>query len=278
MTAWAWGGLAVLGALCAALTCCLTACTADSSDPKQAALKSVSVFGVPVRATAATPDEKVLHAATVLAEYLDNDEDGVPDDAAVLEEMVKRGAVLIMAHDEAELDASRDLFGDLTGAAQALYAYETRPMGSVAGSFDATLEEVLHLISFVGYSNAYPNAFDVSPGSVLADAMDRARGGRFRSVPDAYPVDAWFTYDDESCEYECQVTEYVYWALTSLLGAQAYAGRQDEIGHEWKLNTPQSLRVGDPHVYRLLSDPRYRLPTTLPDGEYAPANFTIERL
>ena len=278
MTTWAWAGLAVLGALCAALTCCLTACTADSSDPKQAALKSVSVFGVPVRATAATPDEKVLHAATVLAEYLDNDEDGVPDDAAVLEQMVKRGAVLIMAHDEAELDASRDLFGDLTGAAQALYAYETRPMGSVAGSFDATLEEVLHLISFVGYSNAYPNAFGVSPGSVLADAMDRARGGRFRSVPDAYPVDAWFTYDDESCEYECQVTEYVYWALTSLLGAQAYAGRQDEIEHEWKLNTPQSLRVGDPHVYRLLSDPRYRLPTTLPDGEYVPANFTIERL
>ena len=278
MTTWAWAGLAVLGGLCAALTCCLTACTADSSDPKQAALKSVSVFGVPVRATAATPDEKVLHAATVLAEYLDNDEDGVPDDAAVLEQMVKRGAVLIMAHDEAELDASRDLFGDLTGAAQALYAYETRPMGSVAGSFDATLEEVLHLISFVGYSNAYPNAFGVSPGSVLADAMDRARGGRFRSVPDAYPVDAWFTYDDESCEYECQVTEYVYWALTSLLGAQAYAGRQDEIEHEWKLNTPQSLRVGDPHVYRLLSDPRYRLPTTLPDGEYVPANFTIERL
>ena len=275
MTTWAWAGLAVLGALCAALG--LTACTADSSDPQQAALKSVQVFGVSVRATAATPDEKVLHAATVLAEYLDNDEDGAPDDAAVLEQMVKRGAVLIMAKDYADLEASRNLFGDLTEAAQVLYAYETRPMGSVAGSFDATLEEVLHLISFVGYSSVYPNAFGVSPGSLLADAMDRARGGRFQSVPDAYPVDAWFTYDDETCEYECQVTEYVYWALTSLLGAQAYAGRQDEIGHEWKLNTPQSLRGGDPRVYRLLSDPRYRLPTTLPDGEYAPANFTIER-
>ena len=39
----------------------------------------VSVFGIRVYATAETPNEKVLHAAHVLAQYLDNDEDGVPD-------------------------------------------------------------------------------------------------------------------------------------------------------------------------------------------------------
>ena len=36
--------------------------------------KYVNVFGVHVFATARTPDSKVLHAGTILAEYLDNDE------------------------------------------------------------------------------------------------------------------------------------------------------------------------------------------------------------
>ena len=40
--------------------------------------KRVSVFGVPVHATAAAPEEKVRHAASVLAEHLDNDGDAIP--------------------------------------------------------------------------------------------------------------------------------------------------------------------------------------------------------
>ena len=46
--------------------------------------KYVSVFGVNIFATAATPDDKVLHAAHVLAQYLDNDEDGSPDSLEVI--------------------------------------------------------------------------------------------------------------------------------------------------------------------------------------------------
>ena len=41
--------------------------------------------------------------------------------------------------------------------------------------------------------------------------MNNARGGYFRKVPNDYPEDAYFTYDDKSCDYECQITEYFYW-------------------------------------------------------------------
>ena len=243
---------------------------------KQPLTKSVQVFDVPVRATAATPNDKILHAAQVLAQYLDNDEDGNPDNPAVVEEMVAQGATLVMTRDEDELESIADSV-DFTDAWQDLRADEVVLGGLIEGGrFDATLEEVLHLVTHVGYANEYPLVFGEEVGSLLANAMDVARGGQFTSVPDQYPDDAWYTYDDETCDYACQVTEYFYWALTSLLGAQDYPGRFEEIRQEWRLNTAELVREFDTWVHSLLTDPQYGLPTVLPDGDYGARTFVVE--
>ena len=149
-------------------------------------------------------------------------------------------------------------------AGQSQSATETAP----ADAFDATLEEVFHLITNHGYANAYPEVFGTKPGTKLADCLDAARGGRFEDVPRRYPRDAWFSYDDDTCEYECQITEYIYWAMTSMLGAQKPRWRQREIADEWKLPTRELVKERDPAVFKLLSDPRYKFPTRLPDGRY----------
>ena len=49
--------------------------------------KYVGVFGVIVLGAPDTPDADILHAAGVLAQYLDNDEDGSPDNPLVVEMM-----------------------------------------------------------------------------------------------------------------------------------------------------------------------------------------------
>ena len=64
------------------------------------------------------------------------------------------------------------------------------------------------------------------------------------------------------------ITEYFYWSLTSILGAQE--NRLYEIEHEWKLNTKQKVNDIDPDIFNLLTDPQYLLPTVLPDGNYTP--------
>ncbi len=81
----------------------------------------------------------------------------------------------------------------------------------------------------------YIPGFGEYKGSETADAMDKARGGYFREVPVKYPDSAWFTYYDKTCDYSSMITEYIYWALTSILGAQNFSGRFDEIKEEWKL-------------------------------------------
>ena len=87
-----------------------------------------------------------------------------------------------------------------------------------------------------------------------------------------YPKDAWFTYDDRSCDYGCQCTEYLYWAITSMLGAQEAKHRREDIVHEWRLYNRELVRRRDPNIYKLITNPKYRLPSRLPNGIYRGIN------
>ncbi len=237
--------------------------------------KQIEVFGLHVYATENVPDEKMRHAAIVLAEYLDNNEDGIPDNQKVLDALHTRNTCIVMGKDEEEMHVL-DRSALPPGETQGLWAEETRPGGAERGVFDATLEEIIHPITFAGYNHAYPDVFGTVPGTVVADIMDEARGGHFEDVPEQYPDGAWYTYYDETCDYECQITEYIYWALTSILGAQDFPGRLEQINEEWRYNTEEKVKKGDPKIYELLTDPQYKFPTILPNGEYKAQSFTIE--
>ncbi len=247
-----------------------------------------NVFGVHIFAAGGVPDAKVFHAANVMAEYLDNNGDGEPDNPAVVAAMTRRNAALIMAETEAAME---NLMGDLPDRFRAmvdreqvqvqdLYGSETNP----ADGFDASLEEVWHLISSAGYANAYPEVFGEQGGSTIAGYMDQARGGHFaeRNAADCadgrgqcalppnrqYPAGAWYTYLDPTCDYACMVTEYFYWTLTAVMGVQSGAERCREISGEWALCTPEQVKGKDAQVFNLLTDTQYALPRIAPDGSY----------
>lgn len=226
----------------------------DSWSRRRRFTRQVEVLGIRVLATADSSDEIVLHVASILAEYLDNDQDGVPDNPKVMDALISSKAAYEHSNDD-----------------------EVHPDGAAEGLFDASLEEVLHLITDQGYGVAYPEVFAREPGTEISNLLDKARGGRIMEVPEKYPDDAWFTYDDETCDYDCMNSEYIYWVLTSILGAQDYPGRLEQIQREWKLNTREKVKQGDPDAYELFTDPRYKFPTVLPDGKYKAKTFTIRK-
>tara|TARA_Y100000758_G_C16044164_1_gene419250 strand:- start:57 stop:902 length:846 start_codon:yes stop_codon:yes gene_type:complete len=227
--------------------------------------KTTEVFGIKIYATEGVKNEKLLHAASIMAEYLDNDEDGVVDNQKILDKIIDRKVWLLVIEEGLDID---DVPNSLKyHRFQDLYNEE---ISLINGSprFDATLEEVLHVITQHGYAEAYSDIFGENKDSEVAKAMDIARGGYFKNVPNSYPSSAWYSYDDKTCDYSCQITEYLYWALTSILGAQEYPGRLEEIQHEWKLNTKDKVKNNDPTVYSLLTDPQFKFPTNLPNGKY----------
>ncbi|WP_298901143.1 hypothetical protein [uncultured Psychroserpens sp.] len=230
--------------------------------------RKVVVFGIDIYAVSDVSDANLLHAANVMAQYLDNDEDGIPDNQAVVDQMTANQAFLFMWASENDLD-NIDFPNGREG--QDLGNEETNPTyvsSGLTGRFDAALEEVWHIITHAGYSQVYPNVFGEQAGSQLSNAMDIARGGQFTSIPNPYPAGAWYTYDDSTCDYNCMNTEYFYWAMTSILGAQATDTRLAEIQQEWDLNTQALVQNTDTEVYGLLTDAQYNLPTVLPDGTY----------
>ena len=251
----------------------LAGCSPDGSDTRRKSMltKQVEVFGLYIYATNTTGDDKLLHAASILAEYIDNDEDGIPDNPKIMKALIEGQGAIVMRKTEKE---------KITGPrprGQELYDEETIPNAREQGRFDASLEEILHMVSDVGWAGAYPEVFARVPGTEISNALDKARGERFEDVPERYPDDAWFTYYDETCDYDCQNSEYIYWALTSILGAHDFPGRYEQIKDEWRLNTREKVKEGDPDAYALFTDPKYKFPTVLPDGKYRAKKFRIEK-
>lgn len=125
-----------------------------NSDPGYtAANRKVEVFGIPIYAYADVEDSKLLHAANIMAQYLDNNEDGTVDNPTLLEALKANKAALYLWKTEAQQG---------TLDAQDLGADETIPTwytNGQTGQFDASLEEVWHVITHSGYANAYPTIF-----------------------------------------------------------------------------------------------------------------------
>ena len=237
--------------------------------------KFVNVFGMYVIATPEAPLEYVQHTANVLAQYLDNDEDGVPDDLKVHQYLVDGNFVVpVWGEEDREIffEGARGTFcEDNVGfRASMYYDHDRWALGGVgtAGNWDTNLEEVWHVVSS-GWYRVYPVYFG-DWSSKLTEAMDTARGGLFREVPSQYPNNAWYSYDDDTCTYGCQVHEYFYWALMANIGAldPKLTDKCHESRQEWHVCTAADLERTDPLVFDLLNNYGFKLPTRIPDGSY----------
>ena len=139
------------------------------SDPGFAATnRKVEVFGVPIYAYATVEDVKLLHAANIMAQYLDNNEDGLVDNSTLLSALISNNAALYMWKQESQAGSinAQDL-----GADESIPDWHTN---GHTGRFDAALEEIWHVITHSGFANAYPTALSEEAGTSLTNAMDIA--------------------------------------------------------------------------------------------------------
>jgi len=251
----------------------------NSNDPALAPFtKYVDVLGCfSIYAESTISDAKVLHAAAVAAELLDNNEDGIVDDPLIEAQLISENALMPIFSSEGS-SAENIFFNNYNGdgVSAVLYKNEIDPSQTGHWGDDATVEEVIHTINHVGHTNVYPNAFSLSPNSsLMSTAMDVARGGQFTSIPNPYPASAWYHYDDWTCDYECMAIEYMYWAIVSYMGILDDQQTAAGIANEWEAYNATLLQSMDVLMYSLITDPQYQLPLLAPDGNYCPSATSI---
>ena len=239
--------------------------------------KFVNVFGMYVVATPEAPESFVNHSAGVLAQYLDNDEDGYVDNQKVLDFLVEANRVVpLWSQSDSESffeDTDRGaLCEERVTFGASMFLNDRWALGGIetSGDWDTNLEEIWHIITW-GWDHVYPVDFGVMRGnSQIGEAMDAARGGQFQVPPETYPEEAWYKYYDPTCEYACQIYEYFYWILMANIGAldPQYTDKCERSKPEWYVCTKEELQQVDPKAYDLLNNQGFKLPTRIPNGLY----------
>jgi len=252
----------------------------------------INVFGTLFFAKSEVPNTFVVHAACIMKGWLDNDNDGVCDDIKVCNKLAEVSATLIMTPTEggssfpffksAYLDEQvwRDGFKkrlkcDEGGGGQPLYQSEIHPNSCAYASnsvcdtrFDASLEEILHLITNAGVSKVYPEFvenYGSTLGKLIKDLNGDCGNGSDYTNPSGGGCTGYYAYDDRTCDENCLVGEGIYWAITSLLGAQEY--QAEAIKQEWTLYSKALMESKAPELTSLLRNKESFpwLPTSLPN-------------
>ena len=258
--------------------------TVFASCPDITDLKMTESFGVKICAMPDVDQMYLEHAKNVMNGLIDYNDDGMVDNQPAIDKVISTGSVFAVFRnsrgerkfadvfwpeevydefmpifDAQGWDCERDDEDKCMHAVESKYgtflAVFTNEMNLSGSGWDPTIEEGLHLITHMGYAQAYPDIFGQNKDSHIAKLMDIARGGYFEKAKRKYPHGAYYTYDDRSCTYSCQVTEFTYWAITSLRGQQE--GRAREIRGEWKLTDLEKMQDKAPDLVELLSNKKY---------------------
>ena len=253
----------------------------DNPYPNDQALSSFTKYinvldCIDIYAESQISDSKILHAAAIAAELLDNNEDGIVDDPEV--EYYLRNLNAMMPIFNSEWSSGQDnVFDYYDGCiSAALYRNEIDPSQPGHWGDDASVEEILHTINACGQLEVYPEVFGLDPNSsLMSDAMDIARGGQFLSVPNNYPEEAWYHYDDWTCDYQCMGIEYLYWCIVTDMGILNDTQTCNGIANEWEPCTPELFESTDIAMYAIVNDPQYKLPQLAPDGNYCPSESVL---
>ena len=228
--------------------------------------RKIVVFDIPIFAFSTVEDSKLIHVANVLAQYLDNDEDGVVDNSTIHTQLKTGKSFIYLWKTTAERDALIPPSGYNVynfGADSVNLIWHTN---GHTGDFDGAIESVWKFLSSNGHEVSYPAVFSSQAHSEISAAMNIARGGVFQNPPATYPAGAWFTNSDINCNFSCQVTRYNFWVISSMLGAND--NRLSDIQSEWTLNTKAKVQTDDVKAWAIFTNATYKLPTVLPDGTY----------
>ena len=209
------------------------------------------------------------HVVNVLAQLLDNDADGQPDDPALVQFMVQKQFHLVVPATEGESESwwpPKDGVGQMTGLWEAVPGSCDVPthrgatadrstwaavVGNTPGATgcdpgrDATVEEAHHLIMEAAarvYPAKWGSAFTSEAGKAVQATNGNCGNGYTAdwTDPSSGGCVGQYAYNDPTCDEACLVVEGVYWASVAYMGGLYTRARADFARNEWLMTAPDA--------------------------------------
>jgi hypothetical protein len=145
--------------------------------------RKIVVFDTPIFAFKNVEDSKLIHVANVLAQYLDNDDEGIVDNTTIHTQLKTGKSFIYLWKTTTQRDAVIPPSGynvfDI-GADSLNIIWHSN---GHTGIFDGAIESVWTFISKNGHEVSYPATFSSQAHSEISNVMNTARGGVFQSPP-----------------------------------------------------------------------------------------------
>ena len=267
-------------------------CDPESVDPATSGCfdRHADVFGLKVWAAPDVPGWALAYAASLVAEYLDADEDGAADDPKIVDALVRgdgraRDAAVLVCRGSIGTGRLKDLFWSVTRTHGQSRLDELNDRG--VNEFQRVTMEESHHLYHRAAAEVYPQVFGGGRTSDLSLGIDQAYGDceyADACAPNCQHYDCVCereqdgetcdgvgdyrcTWIEDSCRgvYHygevlgcdtavegggCQGSEGYYWPSTTLLGWHDDDAAYREIKNEWEVRTAAELAT-DPST-RLL--------------------------
>ena len=225
--------------------------------------KYTTILGIPVLGTATVTDEAVQHAASLLGSYLDNNFDGVADDATLYAEFSDGLTAIIVysnATEESTLASSLGAFAVNRSFAVHQDEMNGYQLDGAGSNRNLVQEKIFKNLLVPKITTIYP-ALSKTRVSTLTTAMDAARGG-YQAGGQAgynYPPFAWYT-DATGLSYDNLVYEYLYLITAAVAGSLSW--RSATITSLFDHYNSLLLSNNDSAGYAIATNATYNLPIT----------------
>lgn len=283
----------------------LEGCDPDSNDPGSSGCftQSRSIFGINVWGTQNVPEDMFDYTYSVMAEYLDSDEDGVVDDPEVLLALTSddfsKDVAVLSCRGEIGTGTLKDTFWGITRThdetdLEALNEFGVNEFKRI------TIEENHHAVHR-GLAIAYPEVFSTDKTAELSLGIEQAyddceypqdcfpdcqnydcneEENRCVFIEDSCQGVYHYSEIFDGCDNEtegggCQGSEGYYWPWTTVYGWQENACA--DIEDEWETCTLEQIASNSltQILYTLVigesetqEEYGYRQPSRFPDGKY----------
>ncbi len=223
--------------------------------------KWTTVLGIPVLGTELASEDAVKHAANLLGSYLDNNYDGVADNATLYAEFSDGLTGIIVYADSTDENNLTSTLGSFKpNRSFGVLENEMNNFQEDGGSSQRNLvqEKILKDLLIPKWCSLY-TPLSTTRRSTITEAMDAARGG-FQAGGQPgynYPPFAWYT-DPLGLSYENLVYEYLYYLISSQAGTNEW--RAGSITSVWDLYNTGLLQSQDAAGYSIITNATYNFP------------------